>query len=79
MITLEGIEVCPTAWWIIQGVSRATFFRYKEMAKFGMRAEPHGNLRSKKPRLQTLQATATLRLLLENTADRMPHKSRALE
>ena len=49
------------------------------MAKSGKRAEPHGNLDLKKPRMHTLQATATLRLLLENTADHMPHKSRTLE
>ena len=69
MITLEGIEVCPTAWSLIHSVSRATFHRYKGQAESGMRPEPHGNLGSKKPRLQTLQATATLRTLLQSTAD----------
>ena len=34
---------------------------------------------TKKPCMHTLQATATLRLLIENEADRMPHKSRTLE
>ena len=79
MITLEGVEVCPTAWWTIHGISRATFYRYKESAKAGKRAEPHGNLGSKKPRKHTLQATATLRTIVENSADQMPHKTKTLE
>ena len=42
----------------------------------GKRAEQYGNLGTKKPRTYTLQATATLRTVLESTADHMPHKSR---
>ena len=45
----------------------------------GKRAEQHRNLGTKKPRMQTLQATATLRTVLESTADHMPHKSRTKE
>ena len=70
--------MCPTAWCLIHSVSRATYHRYKGRAKSGVRPEPHGNLGTKKPRLQTLQATATLRTLLENSADQMPHKSKTL-
>ena len=44
-----------------------------------MCAEPHCNLGSKKPCLYTLQATATLRMLLENNDDRMPHKNKTLD
>ena len=36
------------------------------MARNGQEAEGHGNLGTKKPRVQTLQATATLRMLIEN-------------
>ena len=78
-VTLKGREVCLTAWWTIHGISKATFYRYKEMAESGQQADGHGNLGSKKPRAQTLQATATLRMLIENDADKMPHKSRTLE
>ena len=79
VVTLEGVDVCPAAWRAIHGVSKATFYRYREMSKAGMRAEEHGNLGTKKPRMHILQATATLRLLIKNEADRMPHKSRTLE
>ena len=76
--TLEGIGVCPQAWSNIHGVSKAIFYRYKEKMKASIRAEPHRNLGTKKPRLHTVQATATLRMLLENNADKMPHKTKTL-
>ena len=78
-ITLKGREVCPTAWWTIHGISKATFYRYKDMAKAGKQAEGHGNLELKKPRTHTLQATAMLRTLIVPDADKMPHKTRTLE
>jgi hypothetical protein len=78
-ITLKGREVCPQAWWTIHGIGKATFYRYKELAKAGKQAEGHGNLGSKKPRTHTLQAVATLRTLIVSNADKMPHKTRTLE
>ena len=78
-ITLKSRGVCPTAWWIIHGISKATFYRFKSMANDGKEAEGHGNLGSKKPRKHTLQATATLKTLIEPDADRMPHKSVTLD
>ena len=69
MITLSHHEVCPTAWCTIHGVSRATFYRYKEMTKNDKQPKHHGNVGLKKPRTHTVQTTATLRLLLENSAD----------
>ncbi len=71
--------MCPIAWWTIHGVSKATFYRYREMAKDGKQAEVHGNLGSKKPRKHTVQATATLRTLVVPEADKMPHKTRTLK
>ena len=78
MITLASHEVCPNAWCVIYGVSRATFYKYKEKARNEEKPEHHGNLGLKKPRSHTLQATATLWLLLEASADQMPHKSRTV-
>ena len=78
-ITLKGREVCPTAWWIIHGIAKATYYRYKEKARAGKQANVHGNVGSKKPRMHTLQATATLRTLIESDVDKMPHKTRTLE
>jgi hypothetical protein len=79
MIMLEGCDVCPVAWYTIMGVLRATYYRWKVNANSGMRADQHGNVGTTKPRIHTLQATATLRLMLEQSADHMPHKTRTLE
>ena len=78
VVTLEGMDICLTAWRIIMGVSKTTFYRYADLAKAGTRAGAHGNLGTTKPRQGTLQATATLRCLLDKAADHMPHKSKAL-
>ena len=78
MITLATHDICPTAWCTIHGVSRATFYRYKEKSRNDEKAEHHGNLGLKKPRTHTLQAIAILQLLLGSNADQMPHKSRTL-
>jgi hypothetical protein len=79
MITLEGVDVCPVAWYTIMEVSRATYYRWKINANNGLRAEHHGNAGTVKPRSHTLQATATLRLMLEQTADHMPHRMTTIE
>jgi hypothetical protein len=45
----------------------------------GMRANQHGNVGTAKPQTHILQATATLRLLLEQSANHIPYKTRTLE
>jgi hypothetical protein len=44
MITLEGCDVYPVAWYSIMDVSRATYYRWKVNASSGMRADQHGNV-----------------------------------
>jgi len=51
---LKGKEVCSEAWWRIYGIAKATFYRYKELAKVEKQAKAHGNLESKKPYIHTL-------------------------
>jgi hypothetical protein len=75
VVTLEGINMCSTAWQLIMDVSRATFFRYAEAATSGHRARHHGNYGSKKLREHILQAIATLRCQLEKSADHMLRRS----
>jgi len=53
-ITLKGRKVYPKVWWTIHGIVKATFYKYKELAKVGKQVEVHGNLGSKKPRTHTL-------------------------
>ena len=72
MIMLEGVDVCPVAWYTIMGVSRATYYQWKVNANNGLRAKHHGNVGMVKPRSHTLQTSTTLRLMLEQTVDHMP-------
>ena len=78
LITLKGREVCLSAWQTIHAISRATYYRYKEMATLGKQVEGHENLGSKKPRMHTMQAIATLRVMIGDDADRMPNKTKTL-
>jgi hypothetical protein len=79
MITLEDCDVYPMAWYTIMGILRVTYYQWKVNANSGMRADQHGNVGTTKPRIHTLQAMATLRLMLEQSADHMPHKTTTLE
>jgi hypothetical protein len=61
------------------GVSRATYYRWKVNTNNGLRAEHHGNAGMIKPQSNILQATATLHLMLEQTAAHMPHRTTTIE
>lgn len=73
LVMLEFKEVCIKGWKLIHGVPDRTFRRYNKQAKDGEQARPHGNLGKSKPRLATLQATETLRTLIDGLADQMPY------
>ncbi len=60
------------------GVPESTFYRYANYAAVGRAAQEHGNMGLRKPRDHTVQATATLRCILDKSADHMPHRSRVL-
>ena len=78
VVTLEGLDVCHNAWRHIMRVSESTFYRYAEYASQNMVAHLHGNSGLQKPRAHTIQATATLRCILEKSADHIPHRWRVL-
>jgi hypothetical protein len=69
-----------TPWYGIHcRVLRAKYYRWKVNASSGMRADQHGNVGTTKPQIHTLQATTTLRQMLEQSVDHMPHKTTTLE
>ena len=76
---LEGIDVYSKAWYKIMGVFRTIYNWWMVNANNGMRADQHGNVRMAKSQIHTLQATATLHLMLEWLVDHMPQKTRTLE
>ena len=77
-VTLENIEVCCIAWYIIHAVSKADFYRFRSYSSQGRRSRFHGNFGTKKPREASLQAAATLSTIILPLADAMPHKTRTL-
>ena len=78
VVTLENVEVCCTAWYSIHVVSKADFYRFRKYYLLGRRSRFHGNSGTKKPREATLQASATLSIIIISLADAMPHKTRTL-
>ena len=73
VVTLEGLDVCHNAWRHIMGVSKSTFYRYAKYVSENIVAQLHGNSGLRKPRPHTVQATATLRYILEKSSNHMPH------
>ena len=78
VVTLEGIDVCPSVWMKIMGVSSTTFYRNAKFAATGYAARNHWNTGLRKPRSHTVVATATLGAILDTHADHMLHKTRVL-
>ena len=78
VVILEGLDVCHNAWRHIMGVSEFTFYRYAKYASQNMVVQLHGNSDLQKPRAHTIQATTTLRCILEKSADNLPHRSHVL-
>jgi hypothetical protein len=79
MCSLEGRLVCLEAWQKISGVSKTDFYRYKQYATTGRRAQDHGGKGRRKISDSKLQAIQTMKMLLESKADPMPHKTRNLK
>jgi ribosomal protein L34E len=78
VVSLEGHEVCLNTWSIIHSVSRADFYRFKGYSTHGMHTSHHGNRGTKKRRVATRQACASLAAMIEGVANLMPHKFRTL-
>ena len=78
IVTLEGVDVCHEAWRHIMAVPESTFYRYTKHVIQNMVAQIHGNTSLRKPRPHTIQATATLRCILDKSTDHMPHRFQVL-
>jgi hypothetical protein len=77
-VMVEDRKLCLYAWRMIHDIKERTFDRYASDVKKNKRPQEHGNLGKHKSSEATKQATATLRIMLEGTADMMPHKQRTL-
>ena len=75
LAVVEGKSVCFKAWRFIYDISPENFSRFKKMVDAGIRAQRHGNTSKQRRCTSMLQATATMRTLLEGRAESMPHRS----
>ena len=78
VITLEGMEVCIPGWYIIHGISKSAYHTYALMYKEGVLLEDHGNKRVKRPRVGTVQATGSMKSIIDESTDQMPHQMRGI-
>jgi hypothetical protein len=78
VITIENINVWWKAWYTIQVVSKADFYKQTAYTKDGRQCRHHGKVGFKKPREATRQATTTLATIIVPLADAMPHKTHTL-
>jgi len=78
-VLVEGRPLCLFAWRLIFDVKYRTFLRYSSLVRQNQRSRDHGNKDHPRYREAVEQATATLRILLEGSADLSPYKSRTLE
>lgn len=78
LVVVEGQEVCMRAWRLLYGVAESTFYAYRKMAQSGVRPQEHKAKGVSRVTNSTKQAVEMMRLLLEQQADSMPHRSRTL-
>ena len=73
-ITLEGVEVCGTTWYIIHGIPKSTYHNYIKKYHEGMVSGALENKRIKQPRIGTVQAMGTMAAIIHDNTDLMPHQ-----
>ena len=77
-LTLHGLEVCATAWYLIHGVPKSTFHSYVQRYNKGVLSTAHGNKGYKRPRIGTVQVMGTIAAIVDENADQMPHQMRGI-
>ena len=77
-LTLHGVEVCATAWYLIHGIPNSTFHIYVQRYNEGVLSIVHGNRCCKRPRIGTIQVMGTIATIVKKNANRMPHQMRGI-
>ena len=73
-ITLSNRKVCENALYIIHGVSRSAYHKYKAAAHAGRVNGTHGNSRIPWPRAHTIQAEPNFMTIIQENTDCMPNE-----
>ena len=77
-LTLHGVEVCTTAWYLIHGIPKSTFHSYVQRYNEGVLSTTHGNRGCKRPRIGTVQVMSTIAAIVKENVDQMPHQMRGI-
>ena len=78
-LTLHGVEVCVTAWYLIHGIPKSTFHSYVQRYNKGVLSIAHGNRGCKRSRIGTIQVMGTIAAIVKENADQMPHQMRGID
>ena len=71
-----GKDICYRAWYELHGISKTSFYRYKEQHNAGYTRAMHGNKGIIRKGWDYVEmARVVLRDFVNNNAKRMPHKS----
>ncbi|KAL3686810.1 hypothetical protein R1sor_013119 [Riccia sorocarpa] len=73
VLCYNGWFVCPKAFWQFHGISKSSYYKYKEESNKGAKQGYHGNTGTFKPRESTIQAEAILKKMLLDMSEPMPH------
>ncbi|KAL3675287.1 hypothetical protein R1sor_025235 [Riccia sorocarpa] len=73
VLCYNGRFVCPKAFWQFHGISKSSYYKYKEESSKGAKQGYHGNTGTFKPRESTIQAEAILKKILLEMSEPMPH------
>ena len=76
-LTLHGVEVCVTAWYLIHGIPKSTFHSYVQRYNEGILSTAHGNRGCKRPRIGIVQVMGTIAAIVKENTDQMPHQMRS--
>ena len=72
-IILCNREVCKNAWYIIHGVSRLAYHKYKATAFGGRINEMHGNAGIARSQALTIEDEANFMTIIQKNTDHMPN------
>ncbi|KAL3679130.1 hypothetical protein R1sor_022086 [Riccia sorocarpa] len=71
----DGHFVCKKAFYIFHGIAKSSYYAYKNGSLGGAKQGFHGNTGTLKPREKTIHAFSTMKILLEEMSEPMPHLS----
>ena len=77
-LTLRGVEVCTTAWYLIHGIPKSIFHSYVQRYNKGILSTAHRNKGCKRPRIGTIQVMGTIAAIVKKNANQMPHQMRVM-